>query len=213
MKTVLGILVVVVIAAFPAVAQSPSTGKTTKAGSDAKNKTPDYYPLKVGTKWQYQIDLGGGRQVERTCQISRIDQVEGKDLARLEVYASGRKLSYSEHLESTEGGVFRVRMNDVEFSPPICLIKYPPRSGQTWEAETTAGGRRMKVSNTTGRAEDIQVPAGKYRAIPCTLVVSDQTDRYTNVYWFVEGVGVVKQESETGEQTVTLQLVKYEPGK
>jgi hypothetical protein len=105
-------------------------------------------------------------------------------------------------------------MNGVEVSPPLCLIKYPLKQGQTWESEMMTGsGPKAKVEGTQGGPEEVQVPAGKYRAIPCTIVVTAGTAKYTNVFWFAEDVGIVKQRSELGPQTVIMELTKFEAGK
>ena len=102
-------------------------------------------------------------------------------------------------------------MNAVDLSPPICLIKYPLKSGQTWGGEMKVRGQSVKVECSEGEAEDIQVPAGKYRAIPCTVVVSDGNAKSTTVFWFADDVGIVKQRSDLGPQTVTTELTKFEP--
>jgi hypothetical protein len=119
----------------------------------------------------------------------------------------------TEHLWSDENGVYRVRMNAMEVNPPICLIKYPIKEGQSWGGETSAAGQKVKVDCSEGKPEDVQVPAGKYRAIPCTITVTQGPVKFKNVFWFAEDVGIVKQRSEMGPQTVTLELIKYEAAK
>jgi hypothetical protein len=212
MKTVLTALLVMTAAACSTAAQPPSAGTVAQPPADgkAKAKSADYYPLKVGTRWHYQLDAGNGQKIDLISEIGGVDKIDGKDLARLEVSANGQKLPATEHLQRTADGVFRVRMNNVELVPPICLIKYPVKTGQTWSAETKAGERQVRVASSEGTAEDITVPAGKYRALPCTIVVTDGNARSTTVFWFAEDVGIVKQKSEFGPQTVTTELLKYE---
>jgi hypothetical protein len=146
-------------------------------------------------------------------QVGGIDNIRGKLLARLEVSANGRKLPTTEHLQSKEDGVFRVRMNKMEVDPPTCLIKYPLKAGRTSSIETSAAGQKMKVDYSEGKPEEVQVPAGKYQAIPCTITVTQGAAKYKNVFWFAEDVGIVKQRSEIGAKTVTLELTKYEAAK
>jgi hypothetical protein len=215
MKTVLRTLIIAALAAFPAPLLSQDTSKATQPTSPEKGKTkaPNYYPLKVGTKWHYQLDAGNGQKVQLISEIGGIETINGKTLNRLEVSANGRKLPTTEHLQSDENGVYRVRMNNMEVTPPICLIKYPLKEGQTWGGETTAAGQKMKVDCSEGPPEEVQVPAGKYQAIPCTITVKQGTANLKNVFWFAEDVGIVKQRSEIGPQTVTLELTKYEAGK
>jgi hypothetical protein len=215
MRILLRALAIVALAAFPARSLSQTTQKSTPSATPEKGhaKTPNYYPLKVGTKWHYQLDGGNGQKVQLVSEIGGVDDVRGKSLARLDVAANGRKLPTTEHLRSDESGVFRVRMNDVEIDPPICLIKYPLKAGQTWSVETSAAGQKMKVDCSEGPSEEVQVPAGKYQAIPCTITVMQGPIRLKNVFWFAEDVGIVKQRSEVGPQTVILELTKYEAAK
>jgi hypothetical protein len=169
--------------------------------------------MKVGTKWHYQLDAGNGQKVQIVSEIGGVDTFNGKSLARLEVAANGKKIPTTEHLQSDENGAYRVRMNEMEVSPPICLIKYPLKEGQTWGGETSAAGQKMKVDCSEGKPEEVQVPAGKYEAIPTTITVTQGPIRLKNVFWFAKDVGIIKQRSEIGPQTVTLELTKYEAGK
>lgn len=205
MKAVSRTLLVVALAALSTASPSRATGPAAEA------KAPDYYPLKVGTKWHYQFESNDGQKAQLTNQIGGVEQIDGRELARLEVYNQGQKSPYTEHLASTEGGVFRVRMSSLDLSPPMCLIRYPLKAGQTWGGVTSVGGRRMTIEAKQGRPEEVRVPAGTFRAIPCTIVVSDGADKAPTTLWFAEGVGIVKQRSENGTQTITLELTKYEP--
>jgi hypothetical protein len=205
----------VVLAAFPPPSLSQTTQKSTASPSTAKNdaKTPDYYPLKVGTKWHYQLDAGTGQKVQLVSEIAGVESVRGESLSRLEVSANGRKLPSTEHLQSKKDGVFRFRVSGTDIDPPVCLIKYPLKAGQTSSIETSASGEKMKVDYSEGQPEEVQVPAGKYQTIPCTITTVQGGAKTKNVYWFAADVGVVKQRMEIGPQTITLELTKYEAAK
>jgi hypothetical protein len=215
MKTVLSTLVVIAVAALSTAARSQSAGTAAQAppaaNAKAKGTSANYYPLKVGSTWHHQLDAGNGQKIQLVSQIAGTDTIAGRELARLEVSANGQKLPATDHLERTDGGVFRVRMGPLELAPPICLIKYPLKSGQTWGGEMKVSGKSVTVEGREGEAEDVQVPAGKYRAIPCTVVVSDGDAKSTNIFWFADGVGIVKQWSDLGNQSVTTELTRYEP--
>jgi hypothetical protein len=215
MNIMLNALAIVVLGTSPAPALSQTAQKSPPSSSTAKGdaKAPNYYPMKVGTKWHYEVDAGTGQKVQLVSEIGGVEDMRGKSLARLEVAANGKKLPTTEHLWSDKNGVYRVRMNAMEVEPPICLIKYPLKEGQRWGGETSAAGQRMKVDCSEGKPEDVQVPAGKYRAIPCTITVTQGPVKLKNVFWFAEDVGIVKQRSEVGPQTVTLELTKYEAAK
>jgi hypothetical protein len=217
MKTVISALLVVVIAAFPAAAQTGKAKKSSDTG-DTKSKTGDYYPLKVGNKWTFEVDAGAGQKVVMTSVIAAEENSDGKPLARLEVYINGQKAGATEHLMTNKDGVFRVKFNNVEFTPPLCMLKYPLKAGQSWEIKTSARGQQLDVSCRQGAEEDVQVPAGKYHAVPCTIQVTQPTPqgvpmKIVTTYWFVENVGFVKQKIEINDKVILQELTKYEPAK
>jgi hypothetical protein len=213
MKTVIHTLLVVVMAAVPAVAQSTDKAK---ADAGAGAGTGDYYPLKVGTKWTYELDSGQPQKPIVTSVIAAEENAEGKGLARLEVYINGQKVPNSEHLMTNKDGVFRVRINNQDLNPPLCLLKYPLKTGQKWASKMTAMGEEMDVSCTQGPEEEVQVPAGKYKAVPSTIVTSQTKPdggevKIINTFWFVDNVGMVKQKMDLGGKIILMELSKYEP--
>jgi hypothetical protein len=208
MKTVINTLLVVVMAAVPAVAQA--TAKVS-----AKAGAGDYYPLKVGTKWNYELDAGQPQKGMITSVIAAEENTDGKPVARLEVYINGQKAQTTEHLMSNKDGVFRVKINNQDLDPPLCILKYPLKAGQKWDTKTTAMRQQLNVTCKQGAEEDVQVPAGKYKAVPCTIETSQQTPqgemKIVNTYWFVDDVGVVKQKMDIGGKVILMELTKYEP--
>jgi len=113
MRRVTGIFVVLA-AALPSASQD----------APGKNRLPNYYPLKAGTKWIYEADEGNGQKTQVTNRIAEIESIDGQALARLENVIDGNVAS-TEHLASTPKGVFRHRAKGVEVNPPVCILKYP----------------------------------------------------------------------------------------
>jgi hypothetical protein len=221
MKTVINTLLVVTIVALPAFSQSATAPEAKQAPSTAKarakSEAKDYYPLKVGSTWHYRIDAGTGQKGTLRSVIAGVENSDGKSLSRLEVDVNGQRAPATEHLMSDEKGVSRVKMNGLELSPPLYLLKYPLKAGQKWETKTTVAGQQLDVSCRQGTEEDIEVPAGKYRAISSTIQTTQQTPKgavsIVNTYWFANDVGVVKQKIEIGDKVILMELTKYEPAK
>lgn len=211
MRKVIGTMLIA-LAIVSAGDPRPAAGQATKekGGEPSKAKAADYYPLAVGTKWHYEIENGNGQKVQLVYQIAKLERIEGRELARLEIIARGQKTQYTEHLHSDAAGVYRDRMHNLDFSPPLCLIKYPVKTGERWTSEFTAGGHRMKVEGTAGPAEEVKVPAGKFRAIPCSLTISDGKDSSTTINWFAPGVGIVKQKTPLGTRGIFMELTRFE---
>ena len=116
-------------------------------------------------------------------------------------------------MTATDKGVFRHRGNGVELSPPVCLLKYPFKKGDTWESETTLGNQQMKVKAKAVDFEEVTVPAGKYKAVKADgeFAVAGFTANFS--YWFAPDVGIVKQTQESNGMKVSFELEKYEPAK
>src|SRR5262245_15962572 len=117
----------------------------------------------------------------------------------------------SEHLSSTAKGVFRHRYIGSEFSPPICLLKFPVKQGESWEAETRSGEQKMKVTCRVG-TEEVEWPAGKYLTSTVQVDVEAGDMKTRSTYWLAAGVGAVKQFHDVGGKTITLELERFEAG-
>jgi hypothetical protein len=168
----------------------------------------DYYPLKVGNKWVYRTS--GGDTL--TVQVSRIEKKDGVDRAVLEMLNDGKVLA-SEHLSSSARGVFRHRFADVEAPAPVCVLKYPLRKGEAWDMEMMVLGDSITSKARAGDAEEVGVPAGKYRAIPVRMEAQAGPIKFRMTAWYAPGVGMIKQVIEAAGQTTTIELEKFEEGK
>jgi hypothetical protein len=172
-------------------------------------KLPDYYPLKVGTKWTYEVDPGNGQKLQVGNQITKIETIDGTSLALMEIVVNGMVAS-TEHLESTPKGVFRHRSKGVEVSPPVCVIKYPYKEGDTWMAEPKIGPQQLKLSIKSGKEEEVSVPAGKYKAVSVNVETVVNGVKIISTSWHAPDVGIVKQFTEFGGKNLKMELVKFE---
>ncbi len=205
MKAIAG-LVVMLVAALPCQAQQ------TSPKAETKEKTPDYYPLKIGSKRHYLVEVGNGRKVVFMYQIAKVENTDGKRLARVEMVVNGEVKSVEE-IGIEGGGIFRYRTNDVPISPPECLLKYPVKAGETWTAETKTGDQPGTLRASTGNKEEVEVPAGKYQAISVKTEMTSSGSRVRITSWFAPDVGIVKQMIEMQSGQITMELLKLEPGK
>jgi hypothetical protein len=182
-----------------------SAGERAAIGQD---KSPDYFPLKAGTKWVFQVDQGG-KKLKFSNQIAKVESTDGKSLALLETTVNG-EVTETVHLAATDKGIFRHRINGIELTPPVCFLKYPLKKDDTWETESTIGNEPLKIKGKVFDAEDVTVPAGKYKAFRVELETSAAGMRATTTFWFAPDVGVVKQSAENGGKTITAELEKFE---
>jgi hypothetical protein len=185
-----------------------SGAERTAIGQD---KAPDYFPLTAGTKWSYEL-MQGGKKIKINSQIAKVEKMDGKSLSLFETTING-EVAATEHLASTEAGVFRHRVNGIELSPPVCILKYPLKKDDTWEAESTIANEQLKIKGKVFDNEEVTVAAGKYKAFRVEVETSAAGMRATTIFWFAPDVGVVKQTTENAGKTVTAELEKFEAGK
>ncbi len=205
MRSIISVLIVLALS-LPGAAQQPAQKAKTK------EKTPAYYPLKVGTKWHYSVDSGNGQKVNVVIQIAKIETIDGKGLARLESVVNG-EVKATEHVGVETGGIFRYRFNGVEFTPPLCLLKYPVKDGDTWETETKIGAQQITVSGKEASQRNLEVPAGKFDTISSKIENTVGGNKISTTYWFAPEVGIVRQLVNMPDRSVNMELVKFEEGK
>ena len=129
------------------------------AQPDKKAEPQNYYPLQVGNKWEYRVEVAGN-SAKAVSSITKMETLEGKEpLARLEAKVNDNVVA-TEHLRATADGVFRHRNNNQEINPPICLLKYPAKAGDKWSGDITVGKEKGKYDCET-KEENVEVPAGK----------------------------------------------------
>lgn len=173
----------------------------------------NYYPLKAGTKWIYAGDVSG-QKITLTNQIAKIENIDGQKLARLETLNAQGGVVAAEHLGATEKGVFRHRIQGIESDPPFCILKYPVKPGDSWSVDSKVGNDVISGKCSVEK-DEVSVPAGKYTAMKVTVKaeVVPSGQKVDNVIWLVDGIGIVKQKTDLGPVTISLELEKYEAGK
>ncbi len=178
--------------------------------ADEVAKTGDYYPLKVGTKWNYELKVGD-RKVLITNQVAKIETIDDQKMARVETVMNNN-IAASEHLISTPAGVFRTRFNGSDVSPPICLLKLPVKVGDEWKDTNKIGNDQLKTTCKVEAAETIEVPAGKFDTLRVNVSaqVGDQT--VETIYWFAANTGVVKQSFNAGDMKLYIELESITKG-
>jgi len=195
-------LVVALVAVPPSAAQ---TGESQRRPPPA-----NYYPLQVGNKWHYRVVANG---VNGNCYIhlAAIDEIAGIKAGRLEAVLNGNTVA-TEHVGQTAEGVFRYRNNGVDISPPFCMLKYPPKDGDKWEGQFNAGGMVGKFQCQAHEVE-VEVPAGKFKAVRIDMKVQEGGTSATTSYWFADGVGMVRQTIEIPNLNILMELERFEPKK
>jgi hypothetical protein len=175
-------------------------------GQDKEPGSP-YYPLKIGTQWVYQV---GTAQV--TMKVTKHEKVGDVMCGLVESSVDG-KLVASEHISAGDTGVFRHTFNGQKASEPLCILKLPVKKDQTWGFDAKIANETVKGTFKSGD-EEIKVPAGTYKAITAATTECELNGNKADFkYWFVPGVGVVKQSMNLGGRELVSELKEFKAGK
>jgi hypothetical protein len=166
----------------------------------------DYYPLKVGSTWEYRV----GKQ-KATVRVLREETMDNDTVAVLETTLDGKKIT--ERVGVKADGVYRYSGEGVDYKPPLRFLKLPPEDGETWEVKSQGAGLEIAGTFKAGE-EEVTVAAGQYEAVTssCAEFRIDSA-RLSMKYWFVPRIGMVKQQLKIGDREVLIELEKYTPAK
>jgi hypothetical protein len=183
-----------------------------------KDEKPDelYFPVQLGAKrvtaMTIKADQSRGIGVSET--VTKVEEKDGRYTVTVErdSATSGRKVVQVYLV--LKDGLFLKSQAGTEKSEPDPLLKLPYKEGAGWTSEvaTPPGGARpvsVKVKDTMGKVEEVEVPAGKYKAIRVEEVLEAGQSTRKRTYRYAAGVGMVKLEAE-GSIT---ELTEFTPGK
>jgi hypothetical protein len=165
------------------------------------------YPLQVGRVWHRQSD--GGKKF--TAKVVKHEKINGVLCALVETSGTALATSTSEHVAVRDGAVLRYAANGKLFTPPVVILKLPPKKGETWKVESKSGEFVVKGTFTSGE-EDVTVPAGTYEKA-VTVTTKDLqigSVSMTTTAYYARDVGLVKTVTQFGGTKFVTELVKFE---
>ncbi|QEL18635.1 TapB family protein [Limnoglobus roseus] len=169
-----------------------------------------FYPTAVGTKWVY-------RQEKREW-MDEITAAEQRDaVTTLTVRRTEGKALSEDIFSVSADGVTWVTTD--KFPIEARILKLPLATGDQWSVDppVVRGIRNEPGEYTVGTAEDVTVPAGKFRAYPVQFVEAERNGKKPkesgtkNTHWYAPGVGLVKFRNEKPE--LIRELKSFTPGK
>lgn len=222
------------VPALVAIALIPACGDdaaTPDGGTDAPTvcttpRSERLLPLAVGASWTFRVTPAVGTPVDKSSTVEALEDVGGSKAGTTAFrvrtaktdgftvsWQEDRCTSITRHREQTFD-LNNVRNVDTFYQPDKLRVDESPAHtamGATWqitftEVTTDAANQTTTISKTEnwsveGVAESVTVPAGTFTALRLRKTTSGAADK---MYWFVPGVGKVK---ETGDQTE--ELVSY----
>jgi hypothetical protein len=201
MRTLLAVGAVVGIWAVAASAPAP------------KDRLFPYAPTRIGDTAIYEISANGKEQ-EMTEQVTGVER-KGREIVITTTTQINNRKSVTNRYSYSDEGLFRLTLGAREYDPPLCLLKLPARPGLKWEGTDwlTKGGERA-MTYTIKDVEEIEVPAGKFKAIRVETESKQSENNVTrSTTWYAPGVGPVKTVSQVRTFEMVRVLKSFTPGK
>lgn len=116
--------------------------------------------------------------------------------------------------QQTDAGLFLMTRDRQALSAPCCVARLPLRAGDTWEVNNPAVFP-VAIKYTTGTEEEVEVPAGKFKAVRVESRSVLQDGKLTRATaWVAPGLGTVKTRVRLYNGTeITLSLKSFTPAK
>jgi hypothetical protein len=168
-------------------------------------KKADYFPLALGTKWEY---VEGDDM--KTTEVVGVDvQKDGTYVTLTYKGVKSPPPTLRRVFRVVDGDVFSLRTENAEAEKPALIMKRAIRPDDAWQTEHQwKGGELWTIKNAVGASKAIKTPAGEFTALPVTQENS-RTGKETR--WYASGVGLIRKESAEG--TVVSELKSFTPGK
>ncbi|HVE42645.1 MAG TPA: hypothetical protein VNM14_22385 [Planctomycetota bacterium] len=146
-------------------------------------ETEDYFPLKPGMTWEFE-NADGKTETKSVGDVKKIGDREYR-LIRNALVGTPPERDIPA-VVSAEG----VTLFDEHDQVDVCWLKLPIKAGAEWTHKSRVGSLAMKLA----AEEEIEVPAGKYKALKVVadLEVNGAKGRMT--VWYAKGVGEVRSE-------------------
>lgn len=155
--------------------------------------SPFYYPTGVGFTRVLIVRISGLKYET----LETVEATERKDgYWIVTVVSGGREWSQKftrYRVSRMSVSFFSDRGNSGQASDPsVCFLRLPAKAGDSWECPSPYGGPDRKCTYKTIGEEEVEVPAGKFRAVRVEGEEQFWGTTYRVTRWFVPGLGAVK---------------------
>ena len=169
------------------------------------NPAPLYFPTAVGAKRVTADDSGGGEMTEEVTKAEEKDGVYTVTVTATATVNGATAYTMTRVYEVSAGKVVRGTGDERR-----TVLDLGAKAG-TWTVETKGNGQAAVTATfTVGKEEEVEVPAGKFKALPVTERWPHPEGEIVNTHWYAPGVGAVKRVSDT--PTSTAALKEFSPG-
>ncbi|HXX92507.1 MAG TPA: hypothetical protein VEN81_02675 [Planctomycetota bacterium] len=184
-----------------------------------------YFPLGKGHKWVYKTDYDEDTLIVH--EVTASEKVGDAECLVVETRSINEKESRNRLLRKEWLGVsdegIRIHKiqrgrTEMDIETPFFKLKRDLRKDDEWEGEAKAEENPAKHHYRVETEEEVEVPAGKFKAIKVMVKVESGSRHVAEGYeWYAKGVGMVKSEMTIKFQgegpTIVSELKEFKPGK
>ncbi|HKB05061.1 MAG TPA: hypothetical protein VKD90_22750 [Gemmataceae bacterium] len=178
----------------------------------AGDRPGPYFPTAVGDAWVSEVTYGG-KVYEFKQVVTAVESKGGVTVVTVR-REEDRGSPKSGEYRVSDAGVFLAAYDGKPFDPPKCLLRLPARAGDGWEQEHPPGGFGPGGKSTfrVGKEAEVEVPAGRFRAVSVEQVNEGGEADGRLTHWHAPGRGVVKVEGVLGKLEFRQVLKSFAPG-
>lgn len=162
---------------------------------------PDYFPAPLGAEWHYDVTSSMGTSLKMKNVVTEVTKrAEGGYLIVITSYTPQESVNYYHKVPGwvyIDKSVTPSSNYTFDFVEDKNDLMNPLAIGKTWSYEGTGSGIAVTQDWKVEGAEEVTVPAGKYKAIKVTSngTMGGNPTKYT--FWYVDRVGCVRIETES----------------
>jgi hypothetical protein len=163
-----------------------------------------YWPTTVGTTREYETDTGTEVEV-----VTAVERVDGVTTVTTAIRRPDGRQTPSNRVEVRQDGIYMTEEAGQPYDPPWCVLRLPPKAGDTWAVDTRRPDcGRLRFTQTVGETKVIEAGGEKFEAVRVMGEDIAGGGRSVGpiVYWYAKKVGLVRID---GHRT----LKAYSPGK
>lgn len=183
-------------------------GSITPAAPRPKAGNALYFPTAVGDTAVYLITIEDLR-MEGTYRVTAVQRTRDGFRVTVDRGSAGKPAALDQTDVSAEG-LTLLQFGNRAIDPPTPVLRLPAKAGDTWEwaAPKADGVPARKTKFKVVGEEEVDVPAGKFKAIHVEQEVeaNGRTVRYEE--WYAAEVGLVKKVFHHLGATKQVQVLK-----
>ena len=154
-----------------------------------------YYPTVVGDRWVTETKSQTAT-VENTEVVTAVEAKDGETIVSVGREVDGQVGPGVSQLRITDKGHFRMATAGRVYDKPYCILQLPLKPGAAWASEATRdGATTTKFRYQVAKEEDVEVPAGKFRAFRIDVEAETGSGARRSALWYAPRVGVVRYEN------------------